>query len=210
MSLKYILAGVGLVFFGAFYLLLSNIADLKNQVNNLETAIHLLEIKDAPLTPAVKDDGQQSVSPAPQATSTKITASDSVVIPTAIIFNVLSDPSLQPQVKIPVAVESVSKSAEGDVTVSFKVFTNETDSYSAVEPRDFFEIVNLAENNERPVQVNGNFKSMPPRSIATGSAIFKIKPDKKTLILQIRMDDGNVRNYEFDFTKKSYKEAILG
>ena len=130
-------------------------------------------------------------------------------IPTAIVFNVLSDPRLQPQANISIVIESVSRDDKGIVIVNIKAFTNEASSYSSLVLSNLFELVDLTSSNKRPVDVVGKFDSLPARSVIEGSVLFNSSPSDRFIILQINTGD-DIKHYEFDFVKGSYREAVLG
>lgn len=196
---------------GGFYLTLSNLSSLRDEVRNLEIALHLSREKGTPINSIISEGQKNAVVIAPS-TSTQVVSNqqEQVIIPTAIIFNTKSSPLLQPQANIPMIIESVAKAGDGQVVINIKAFTSEAESYSAIEPRDLFEMIDLVEVNQKALQVNGGFQSMPPKSVVTGSVLFKIKPEQKVMILQISTGDGGFRHYEFNFEKKSYKETEIG
>lgn len=135
---------------------------------------------------------------------------NSAVIPAAIIFDVLSSPVLSPQTKITVTVEKFSRAPDGTLSVQLKAFTNEATAYSALEPRDLFEIVDLQSGqNQRAVKTGGNFGSIPPKSSVSGELTFKTDPAKTKIILQINASAG-LKFYEIDFTRRTYKETAIG
>lgn len=130
-------------------------------------------------------------------------------IPTAILFNVSSSPLLLPQAQITIMIESVSKTEDGTVKIIFKAITSEASSYSALEPQNLFEIVNLTGDNLKPVEVKGKFNSLPPNTSTNGEIVFKISPGQNAIILQIGEME-NLKFYEFNFQKNTYKETAIG
>ncbi len=190
---------------GGFYLTLSQVSDLQQIVRNLEMDMGLL---------SEKEGFQSTVTPGKEATSTKEETTKpeegDTIIPTAILFEVQSSPLLSPQTKITVAMEKMVKEKEtGIIRIYLKAYTNKADSYSALEPANFFEILNPSGQNQKPLKVRGQFDSIPPQSSVTGEVIFKITPEEESIILQIESDEDK-KYYEFDFEEKSYEEATMG
>ena len=207
MYLKYavvfLILGVGV----GFYFTISEIVALKEEVLTLGDAV--LGSKDNPLSTIVSEGKKQAVAPISQTTSTEPKLDGSVNIPTAIIFTILSDQVLQPQANISVTIENAYKK-DGDFVLNLRAFTNEAQSYSAIDFKDVFKLINFEKGNEKPYQINGKFSSMPPKSVVNGSVFIKPKPSDDVLILQIETKDGNFKHYEFDFKKKTYKEKEIG
>ncbi len=162
------------------------------------------------VTPAATSSGNQVPSSTPTNTPPAGNNPAGVVsIPTGIIFTVSSSPVLQPQTNVTVTITSVTQAADGTVTVNLKAYTNQTTSYSALNPADFLQIVNLSGDNETVVSTTGNWNSMPPQGVTTGTAVFKVSPNTNTLILQIG-DPTSAEYYQFDFANQSYKQTVLG
>ena len=196
---------------GGFFLTLNSINSLRSDVQELGTAIELLS-KNPALDKAVvsensKSDKNSEKNPVVP-TSTEATAGEAV-IPTAITFTVQSSPILQPQARVSIIIESVSKNADGKVAVAVKIFTNEAASYSALNIRDLFELVDFSTANQKSAEILGKFDSLPPKSVVKGVVNFKIEPQQSIIILQVNADN-DLKHYEFDFLKKSYKETVLG
>ncbi|MEK7542712.1 MAG: hypothetical protein AAB503_00165 [Patescibacteria group bacterium] len=135
--------------------------------------------------------------------------SASTAIPAAILFDTQSSPTLLPQTKLTVTIENVDRTADGTMTVGLKVFTKEAKGYSAFDPKTVIEILNLNGDNIKASGTNGQFASMPPKSAMTGNIIFSTDPSRSTVIIQIGSDD-SLKFYEFNFTKKTYKETTVG
>jgi hypothetical protein len=162
------------------------------------------------VTPAATSSGNQVPSSTPTNTPPAGKNIAGVVsIPTGIIFTVSSSPVLQPQTNVTVTITSVTQAADGTVTVNLKAYTNQTTSYSALNPADFLQIVNLSGDNETIVSTTGNWNSMPPQGVTTGTAVFKVSPNTNTLILQIG-DPTSAEYYQFDFANQNYKQTVLG
>lgn len=156
-----------------------------------------------------------SVSPGQKATSSessdsqKIIQEGDMVVPTAILFEKQSSPLLSPQTMLTIVLDSVVKSEDGLITLNLKVYTNEANSYSAIQPSNLFELVNFQGENQKPLQVKGSFDSIAPKSAITGQVIFKEEPDTQEIILQVETQS-STNHYRFDFENESYEEAILG
>lgn len=193
-----------LLFGAGSYLMLDNIHSLRNEVKNLELNLQILSKKDEQLPPSVPEKPAEEIS-RPQTPED----SESVSIPTSIIFAAQSSPLLSPQTKLTVTLENTTKAKDGTITLNIKVFTNEAVSYSAFEPRDYFQIINLEGADQKAARTAGQFNSMPPKSSISGSLIFKIEPAQNTIILQVGPTE-NAVFYEFNFLKKTYKETFLG
>lgn len=201
-----------LVALGGFYLVLSEIADLRGEIETIkiiadrsasETATVLADLRD-PLR------GREQTSSSEDAGG--VGAEDGgklVSVPALISLNVLSSPRLEPQANLGVAVEAVSKDAAGWIRVTIRVSTAEAASYSAFEARDFFELVDLEAGNQRPVGASPAFASLPPGSITTGTVDFRVNPTAETVILQVGGSE-NAAHYEFNFKTRSYKKVVLG
>lgn len=186
-----------------FYFIFDRISNLKSDIKNLEFSIELLK-KDIALTPPEApplNEPPANTSPPPE--------NQEIKIPTAIIFEASSSPLLSPQTKITITIENVAKAPDGTISVNIKAFTAGADAYSALEPRNLFELVNFSGDNQKPIQVNGSFDSIPPKSTISGSIIFKINATQNNLILQIGGTD-SVKFFEFNFTRKTYKETAIG
>jgi hypothetical protein len=132
------------------------------------------------------------------------------VISTAIIFKTQSSPLLLPQTEITISVEKIVKEKEtGIIKFYIKAFTNETDSYSALEPGNLFEIINPDGKNHKALKVEGSFDSIPPQSSKDGAIIFKLNENQNNFVISIDSKDEK-KYYEFNFETNEYKEAVLG
>lgn len=190
-----------------FYLLLDKTADLQGQIKDLELTIKLAEKNPAPETPLAP---VPSPTAAPQnAPATGSAASADISISSAILFTASSSPLLSPQAELTATVESATLATDGTLKFSLKVFTEKAGSYSALDIKTLFELVELTGDNQLPTAVSGSFTSMPPKSSVTGSVEFHIPPNKENIILQINAG-GDMKFYEFNFKTKTYRETILG
>ncbi|MDI6821241.1 MAG: hypothetical protein QMD65_03690 [Patescibacteria group bacterium] len=196
-----------LLVLSGFYLIFDKISAVKSDVKNLELKLELLskEKKESPLI--VQNEPTKNTENIPTTPTNQ--NQTTTVIPTAIIFDASSSPILQPQTKITITIENISKTEDGTVKVNFKAFTNEATSYSALEPRDLFQLLNLEGDNQKPFDVTGQFNSIPPKNAVAGSVIFKILPTQNSIILQTGFNE-NIRFYEFNFLRKTYKETVIG
>ena len=185
---------------GGFFLTLNRISALEGSVERALVAFRLGAVSTSSNIP-VADDVPDELPVA--------TLDDEGTIPTAIIFNTLSSPLLKPRSNIAVLVEGVSRDTEGVLTVHVKVFTGEATSYSALNVGSVFELVDLTGLNQRIDRVLGSFDSMPPKQVVTGGIVFKTSPDTDTIIMQVNTGE-EIKHYEFDFKKGSYKEVVLG
>ncbi len=192
-----------------FYFITQEMGDIKDGVHNIELSLELMRQQTAS---APTSTGISTLSPqegnfsAPQGA---VPESSSISIPTSIIFYATSSLLLAPQVKLTITVDSVSKDTDGLLTVKLKVFTNEASSYTALEPRDLFEVVLLDSDNLKAIKTFGQFSSMPPKTSISGTLIFKMAPDQSKVILQAKQGT-NFVFYEFDLIKKTYKEVTIG
>lgn len=153
--------------------------------------------------------GTSTATSTPNSTSTQSGGGNAVSIPTGIIFNTLSSPILQPQSTVTVTVTSVSLASDGTLTVGLKAYTNQATSYSALNPADVLEVIDLQNGNQSPVSTTGNWSSMPPGGVVNGTVVFKINPSATSTILQIG-PQSSANYYEFDFSTQSYKQTVLG
>ncbi len=185
-----------------FYFIFDRISNLRDEIKNLELTIELLK-KDLAIAPTETPPTNEPPANVPPPANQEIT------IPTAIIFEASSSPLLSPQTKITIAVENVSKAQDGTISVNIKAFTAGADAYSALEPINLFELVNFSGDNQKPLEVNGAFNSIPPKSTVSGNVIFKINSAQNNLILQIG-ETNSVKFFEFNFTRKTYKETAIG
>lgn len=137
--------------------------------------------------------------------------SDKAEIPTSIIFSAVSSPQLQPQSSLTITVEKVLFSAtENTAHLRVKIFSSESDSFSALEPGLIFSLFNRATGElVQPTGLNGPFGSLPPRSAVAAEIIFSAPAGQTSFIF--KMGAGNeTKFYEFDFGKKTYKETTVG
>lgn len=211
---------LALFMIGGFVVLFLELSDLKNEVNNLQFAAARVAAENPPAGGAVTKPVEETAfvqTSTPASTSTlpaqaglsAPTSSAPAAIPTAIIFEARSSASLSPQTMLTVSVDEVLRTDDGIVTVRFRVYTNRASSYTALEPMDIFQIINLDGENQRPAEAVGTFASIPAKSMSEGYVTFTADRTRSTLILQ--MGNGDTPTfYEFNFTKKTYKETQIG
>src|ERR1051325_141827 len=202
-----------LVFFGGFYFILDQINGVRNDLRNLQLSMDLLSkngptqtvTASVPLNPAPappQNPLPPQVNPqTPQAVS---------LIPTSIIFETNSSPTLSPQTLITVEVESAAKYSDGTVVLKIKAFTNSAQSYSALDVKSLFQIVNLSGDNNFPASVSSGFDSIPPQSSAEGTVTFKLVDRTSTDIILETGTPETAHFYEFNFSNNSYKETVIG
>lgn len=204
----YLMIGVvALVIVVLSYFIFNQLSILDSHVKNLELNFEL----------ALKSDIATSTVPSTTIpTSTNITNNPpvveqggSIVIPTGIVFNATSSPLLQPQATIMLIVQDVSKQTDGRIFVHLKASTEKAQSYSAIDPRNFFQLVSLSSDNQQVLATDGAWNSMPPQSTVQGTVMFQIDSFQTSLILQVGSGDV-LTFYQFDFQTKTYKEVVLG
>jgi len=195
-----------LLVLAGFYLVFDKMSTLKDGTSDLELQVKVLELRlqAATTTPAATPI-EPTTPPAPTSTPVDTTPT----IQTAIIFNATSGPALQPQTKLTVQVERVTRTADGSLTLSVKVFAGEATSYSAFDPKEVFEIMNLEGDDTKASLVTGQFASMPAKGAVGGTVVFSTDPARSTIILQVGTGD-TLKFYELDFTRKVYRETVVG
>ncbi len=191
----------------AFYVAFDEISALDSHVKNVELNLEL----------ALKSDVATSTSSSttpPASTGTTnnppvVEQGGNITIPTGIVLNATSSPLLQPQAMITLIVQDVAKQTDGKVFVHLKASTEKAQSYSAIDPKEFFQLVSLSSDNQQALAVDGTWNSMPPQGTVQGTIMFQIEPAQTFLILQTGKGEA-VKFYQFDFQTKSYKEVVLG
>ncbi len=203
--LYFTIAILALLTVGGFVLAFVELSDLRTAVSDLQFAA----ARPTPEAPAVSPTSTAG-SAAPTGTpAAPPPAAETVVIPTAVIFETRSSPALQPQVALTVAVEQVTRAPDGTATVHFRVYTDRATSYSAFDAAGAFQLIDLEGGSQPPAQTTGTLGSIPARSAAAGTAVFRTDPSRDTIILQV--GSGNdIRFYEFNFRKKTYQETAVG
>ena len=189
-----------------FYFVFDKISTLSTEVKNMELTLQIGN-RETNVIPTPTSTPATPTTPLP--TSTPVVVSTDIVIPTAIIFNALSSSALKPQATTTIMVENVSKADDGTIALSVKVFTSNATSYTAIDLKDQFWIINLNGDNEAASRVEGQFQSMPMKSSITGKVFFTPTKERNSFILQIGSGD-EIKFYEFDFLKKTYTETEIG
>ena len=184
---------------GVFFIL-NELGNIKNAVSNCELAIELSQRNTTVISEASSTESKNIQN-----------SNKTILIPTAILFETISSPLLSPQTNITIAIEGVSKTEDGTIKIHLRAFTNDATSYSAIEPRNFFELIDLTAGGvtAKPLDSEGVFNSIPPKSAVSGNVVFKIDPTKNSIILQINHGE-SIKHYELDFERRSYKEPVLG
>lgn len=193
-----------------FYVAFDKIATLGTTVSNLELAN---QIKNKPADTIPANVPTPSPAPTNQPAQTNQPAGDATdvvaKISTAIIFDVNSSSSLLPQASTTITIDNVSKLKDGTLTADIKAFTSNASSYTAIDPKSLFWIINVDGSDVLATDAIGQFSSMPPKSSVSGKIIFKSASERNSYIFQVGTGD-DTKFYEFDFVKKSYKETIIG
>jgi len=193
-----------LLFVGGFLFILNKIGMLSTDIQNLKLQL---------------DISKSQVVPEPASTSTPVGESAtstsqnnegvSVKIPTAILFETDSSPVLSPQTTLSITVQDALRNIDGTFTVDIKVFTSNASGYSAINPKDIFQVISFEGGNIEAEEVHGQFDSMPPKSATIGSLVFKTDPQNTNIILQVGKAS-QATFYEFNFAKKTYRETTVG
>lgn len=207
-SLYVVILVFALLVLAGFYLVFDKMSALKDGTSDLELQLKVLELRLQAATTTPPAGTPEPTAPLPPA-PTSTPADTTPTIQTAIIFNATSGPALQPQTKLTIQVEHVTRATDGTLTLSVKVFTGEATSYSAFDPKEVFEIMSLEGENTKASLVTGQFASMPAKGATSGTVVFPTDPSRSTIILQIGQGDA-LKFYELDFTRKVYRETIVG
>jgi hypothetical protein len=189
-----------------FYFLLEKFSTLREDFKNLEFSFELYKKENA-ATPI----SQTANPPVNETVKTPEPSQESIVIPTAILFETNSSTTSETQIKFNVSVESVTKATNGMIEVALKVFNGNDQTYGRLDPVPLFEIIDLQNPSasQEPYKIEGSYDAIPPKSAILGKIFLKISAFQNTMILRI----GEVETasfYEFDFQKKSYKEISVG
>jgi len=187
-----------------FFMLFNKTTELQSDIKDLELQIRLAEKTEVSVTPP-----PTPTYVPPSTPTTSVPVSTGISIPSAILFTVSSSPLLAPQAELTATIESATLSTDGTLTFALKVFTEKAGSYSALDIKTFFELVEFTGDNQKPTSVSGAFSSMPPKSSVLGSVEFHVPPTKETVILQINIG-GDMKFYEFNFRSKTYRETVIG
>ncbi|MDO8557400.1 MAG: hypothetical protein Q7R98_02970 [Candidatus Jorgensenbacteria bacterium] len=191
---------------GGFLLMSDRIGSLSTDLKNTQSQ---LEMANGSISSPQTGSQQTNTTPVQNVTPQQTAPQNSVSIPTAIIFTTQSSPALSPQTSITVTVEDARRETDGTLTLDLKVFTDTASGYSAFDPKSSIEVLNLSGDNIKATEVNGQFASIPPKSAATGNIVFQTDASRNTVIIQIGSGD-SMKFYEFNFTKKTYKETTVG
>ena len=182
------------VAFGFAYLY-QQTKSLELQINNIELSKQYKN--EATTTPDIKvSDNNQSKEDV-EDTSTNI--------PSAIIFETKSSPTLSPQAPIVVTIESITPKTD-ILDINIKAFTSKASSYTALEMPSLVTILQGDGAIIKSKSTSTMWKSMPPKSFVTGTLSFPKQKDQKTIM--VRIDNGTgITFYSFDLEKRTYKEV---
>lgn len=202
-----------LLVLAGFYLVFDKISGLRVALENAKMNYQLASQSANNANPSSPSAPEALSSPTSstnnQNTLTDQPAANGIAIPTGIIFTASSSPMLQPQASITVTIDSITQKSDGTILFSVKAFTDQSSSYSAIDLGDLMQLVNLNGDNRKANDIKGAFNSMPPGSAVTGSLSFQGSPNQNSIILQIGQDN-NLKFYEINFLKGTYKETVIG
>ncbi len=195
----------------SFYVAFDKIATLGTTVSNLELVNQIKnKLSDTTTNTPAPSTAPATTDQSTQTSQLVASATDVIAkISTAIIFDVNSSSTLLPQASTTITIENVSKLKDGTLTADIKAFTSNASSYTAIDPKSLFWIINVDGSDELATDAKGQFSSMPPKSSVSVQVIFKPTSDRNSYIFQVGTGD-DTKFYEFDFAKKSYKETIIG
>jgi len=194
-----------------FFFVFDSIGTLRTDVRNVEMALELAnkERQATPVEQPIKKVDQEPKN----ATSSDEQAAEVVTsiatVPTAILMDVQSSPTSLPQTNLTLSVESINKNSNNTLSVNFKIYTSKATGNSSIDPSKIFSIVALDSDNIESFKTNGQFTSIPPKSVVSGSLLFRISQAQNTVILQVGYGE-NIKFYEVNFSEKSYKETVIG
>jgi len=205
---------IGLVFIFAtvgFFFTFNSIGTLRTDVRNVEMALELAnkERQATPVEQLIKKEVLEVKNTTSSEEQTPEIVTSVATVPTAILMDVQSSPVLLPQTNLSLSVESINKNSNNTLSVNFKIYTNKATGNSSIDPSKIFSIVALDSNNIESFKTNGQFSSMPAKSVVSGSVLFRISQAQNTIILQVGYGD-NIKFYEVNFSDKSYKETVIG
>ena len=196
------LAGVVAVLFVIVFMQLGVLdSHVKNLESNFQIALQSgLSTSTAPI--AISSSTGTSTPPVTE-------EGNGTVIPTSIAFVATSSSALQPQAPITFTVQDVTQEPDGKIFVHVSASTDQAQSYSAIDPTQFFGIANLNGPSKQPDAVDGAWSSMPPQTTVQGTVMFQLDPSQTSIILQVG-DGSGMTFYQFDFQAKTYKSIVLG
>jgi len=194
-----------------FFFVFDAIGTLRTDVRNVEMALELAnkERQATPVEPAAKKEIPEVKNTTSSENQTSETVKTTATVLTAILMDIQSSPILLPQTNLSLSVENINKNSDNTVSVNFKIYTNKATGNSSIDPSKIFSIVALDSDNIESFKTNGQFSSMPAKSVISGSVLFRISQAQNTLILQVGYGE-NIKFYEVNFSDKSYKETIIG
>lgn len=216
-AIYFVLVIFALFIIAGFFFVFDSIGSLRSDVKDLQLSLSYpqgtVSQSTNGTTGTSSASGEQSgntPTPQPAPTSTPDSSGSAQnTIPTAIIFQITSSPTLLPQTDITITVQNVARGTDGTIVVNFKAYTANATGYSAVDPSTLFKLISLDGGTQAPNSVTGSFASMPPKSVVTGAVTFSSDPSKSSVILQVGATD-TAHFYTFDFGTKTYKETPIG
>lgn len=179
-----------------------------DRMNELKTEIEILKVLPNPKGQDLEVVDNNSTS-TPKEESDPVPDSSIVKIPTALLVQVPSNPSLKPTTTLSLTIPEISKDVDGNLALQLKIFTDKASGYTAFDPKEVFSIVNLTGDDIQISETTGKFDSMPARGSTSGSILFKTDLNKSIFILKIKIGE-EMKFYELDFKNKTYKETIIG
>lgn len=195
-----------LVVAGGFFVAFDKIASLSSELNAAKLKIETLEKNEGYRVevPPETTPTPTSTTPLPPAP----TSSVSRTIPTAIIFQASSSEALPPQVPLTVTIESAKREDPNAVVFQLKVYNGEGKGYAALDPRTLLELLNFEGDNVKATMMSGSFSAIPAKGAVTGTVTIPADPARSSVILQINLPE--LKFYEFDFERQTYRQAEVG
>lgn len=205
---------IGLIFVFVvvgFFFTFDSIGTLRTDVRNVEMALELAnkERQATPVEQPIKRVDQESKNTTSSEEQATEVFTNIATVPTAILMDVQSSPILLPQTNLTLSVESINKNSNNTISINFKIYTSKATGNSSIDPAKIFSIVALDSDNIESFKTNGQFSSIPPKSVISGSVLFRISQAQNTIILQVGYGE-NTKFYEVNFSEKSYKETFIG
>lgn len=137
-------------------------------------------------------------------TTISTTTENLPTIPASIVF----ENAANNNDNIVLSVDSVGESADGTVVVAFRLVTTNALQPTTIDPGKIIKIT-TAEGNETEAKIiEGNFSNITPGQILSGQVVFFLSQKRDKIILQVGQEE-RMMFYEFDFTKKTYKQADI-
>lgn len=106
------------------------------------------------------------------------------------------------------SIQSVGKTSEGTIVVSFKVLTYETNNVTSIDPGELVKLIEPSGQTIVARVLQGSFVNMQPNHESTGNAIFFTSTNQDKVFLQIGRGE-RIKFYEFDFLTRSYRQRDI-